>query len=397
MAGLGWTSLFITQNGYYMMCSILKLIILSLVIHGLFFRPVWAQNRPSPPDGPADLYSIVVGVERYTSEGEFDWIPGADQAARMVAEALAARGARRVLLLTGGEGDNDPFVSRQDIRHAIVSLKKTIRADRAKAPKILLYIIGHGMGDPDMELYFSMAGDYSGPLDQNRGLSIIHGTISNIDLFGAMTQFRMHPSMSGWDDLLLPSDAMPDLEHPLESIPRMLEAKRKIDHAEEMGRNGAPKEGNPPVPFVLLFDNCGTEIDQNLVIDGRMILPFMQSSLRELTNEGLAYYAAMPGKMAFMTNAPSPLPAGADAIVPDKKIGPLGRRLLEILRDNPGPLTLSDLQKAFAEPQAYFGRGDGTSQPPFSHGSVLLDDMRNVEVIPPLGREAPGAIEVIRP
>ncbi|WAP68323.1 hypothetical protein [Jiella pelagia] len=355
-------------------------------------HPGLAQNRPPPPTGPVDLYALVVGIGAYSPAGPFDDVFGAEQSANLVAETLAARGARHVMVLASDGQDGGRLIGRSDIREAVFALKRKIRSDRARAPSILFYIFGHGVGDPDVEIFFSVPGSYNGPFDQNSGLTIIQGTITNLDIFGALTQFRIHPSMSGWDELLLPSDAMPNLQNSIESIPRLLETYGKIDRAERMGAEGAPLEGNAPVPFMVLFDNCSNQIDQNLFIDGSIILPFMQSSFRDLLNEGLAFYAAAPGESATTVDAPQPLPPGAAGVYSEGKIGPVARRLLEILRDNVGPLTMSSLVQTFERSTAY-DSGSPPSWAPFSHQQSLRADVREVELIPPFGRNARGTIE----
>lgn len=344
-------------------------------------------NRPPPPGGGVDLYVLVVGSGEYSGSNGLHDLESAEVSAGLVAEALRGIATHVVLLtsrLTEPGRPSGHAVTRGDIRRALVELKARIREDAARAPRILVYMMGHGFGDPDLDVLFFIPGDFQGDLTQVDGLSVIHSTLWNVDLIGAVVTFRTHASMRGWDPLLLPGDAMPDLNAPFESLSRLRDTQALIAQAERLGA-GAPPEGNPPVPYVLLFDNCAFSIEDNPVIDARILLPFMQQSFRELVDEGLAYYATEPGTAVTDVPLPDSLPGDArPSDFENPHMGPLGRRLLEILAERTGHSTLADLQRQIELARPEYGniRFDGRPWAPFSHGGAVVADTRRAELIP---------------
>lgn len=338
----------------------------------------FSQNRPSPVTGPADLYFLSIGVGEYAIDTVNVDLIEAERSAELVANSLLQVGARHGILLTSklGQGAYDHVVTRQDILRAMYDLKRKIRADKAAAPRIVVYMMGHGYGDPVANVMFLAPGDVvvkGSQLTQTQISGLIHRTIWNGDAMSALVNFRMHPTMQHFDSFL-PSQLMVDPTNLFKSAIQALKRNAELDriHQQHLRNDAYAPEGNPPVPFMLLFENCFGSIEQDLIFDAGPIALELEQAWGQVVNEGLVYYAAQPGELALPV-APPPWVRSKGAI------GPLAARLVEtLLHAGPGAL-MSQVADQFE---------NGTPLPtavdwrPYEHTSQLLNDVATVRFLP---------------
>ncbi|MEL7115105.1 MAG: hypothetical protein AAGP08_05855 [Pseudomonadota bacterium] len=302
-----------------------------------------AQNRPSPKIQPDGLYFLSVGIGEYLQGTGDELLDSAENSAERVAEALMDAGADYGIVLRSRiiDGQLRNAVTRDDILNAIFDLKARIRADGAQAPRIVVYAMGHGYGDPQLNMLFLQPGDVNVPpeLRGQMGVSrLVQQTVWNIDLVAAMITFRVHPSMD-YMDRFLPTKIMPDLTNPMSGLSVARFAMEMQTAEEQRRRAGAfPPEGNPPVPYILLLDNCFNSIKRDLVVDAGPVASLIQATLDTTINEGLVYYAAPPGEERNPVPLPDALGGG--------QVGPLGLRLVSALRDLATPATLSEVEQS---------------------------------------------------
>ncbi|MEM9853954.1 MAG: hypothetical protein AAF841_05810 [Pseudomonadota bacterium] len=342
-----------------------------------------AQDRPAPPQGPSELYFLSVGIGEYHPATPGEDLRGAENSARLVAEALVDAGARGGILLTSNldGGETERMVTREDMLTALFDLKRMIRRDGARAPRIVFYAMGHGYGAEDMRGIFLMPGNYAPAprhLTQTGIASLINHALWDVDLLASQVFFRTDESMRHFDDFE-PSEMIPDPDDFLGSMIRIAErqgdllaidAQRRRDGAYAYG-------GNPPVPFIALFDNCGTSIRQDLLIQGGPLIQGLTSLMSdfyaEFTNEGRAIYAAPPGQLALDVRVP-------DRFGGEGRMGPLALRFLDVIAESPKPVTLAGFEAAMRADSDLSGYDAGWA--PFLHPGEIVGDTRDIELLP---------------
>lgn len=343
----------------------------------LLAGPVLAQNRPAPPDGPAELYFLSVGIGEYGLDTANADMPQAEASAELVAQALLAVGARHGIVLRSRASEDQfgQIVGRGDIMQALFDLKRRIRADAPVAPRIVVYMMGHGYGDPAVNVMFLAPGDLvlgSEALRQTEITHLVQTSIWNSDVLSALVNFRTHPSMSHFDDFL-PSQIMPDLNNPMSGLAVARRAAEMAEIDERLRSEGAyAPDGNPPVPYLLMFDNCFGSIEQDLVFDAGWFGRRLERQFSQIMDEGRVYYAAEPGRLA----RPIPAPAG---VVTEWDLGPVAARFLEVLQTAPRAATLADLDDQMRARRAQATLPDWA---PYSHDGDLLADVAGVAFLP---------------
>lgn len=351
----------------------------------LFLTDAMAQGRPAPAKGPPSLYFLSVGIEEYDTQSRVGYLYGAENSANLVADHLMDMGASFGLVLTSRNEDGlqGHAVTRGDVERAVYLLKKKIREENLSAPRILIYMMGHGAGDERSALNFMIPGNTRLRMDEFRQTNIFelpYRTIWNMDILSAAIAFRVHPSMSYLDDFFysqtFPKGGMPWNMEP-EQMKRAQELDREIRERRERGLY--PSEGNPPVPYVVLFDNCYGEIDHDLGIDVPVSFQILMEGLyRNLVDEGLAFYAAAPGTNAQTTYVPERVRSTSQRKW-GSIAGPLGVRLIDAMRDAGPGATLSSFQAHLQNgPMVYEDR----VWVPYEQSGEIVEDTGVVRFLP---------------
>ena len=356
-------------------------ICLAVCMAGLAAGRTAAQSTP-------DLYFLAIGSGAIRDTSGVS-LPEAENSARHVALALQRSGARHGILLTSKGTGN--FVTRDDIYDAIFDLKSKIREDRSEAPRILLYFMGHGVGDPIVSTLYMLPGDIEDQrttLRQSTALSLIHQSVYNFDLIATLVFFRTPEAYRKFDEFI-PSDFMIDPNRPGDSVRTMLMQIRAMLQSGGRLRDRLKSRewtventfgGAPAVPFVLILDNCYQSIEQDTVQQAPIVGRLMSRWLAELSDSGLVYYASRPGELAWPVIVTDDLPHGPLA---GEKVGPLALRLLDTLSvySQGAPLSVFresfegspvQIKSSFAERAA----GAGPSRPapnPFSPQPQAFD------------------------
>ena len=232
---------------------------------------------------------------------------------------------------------------------------------------------------------------------QTMTIKLIKSTVWNLDVVNSLVMFRMHKSMDHFDDVFS-SDMMPDLTS-MEDVFKTIQLNKRLNDIDVRKRKNKeyPAEGNPPVPFVVMYDNCYGDIIQDLVnglgsqgsnpskstnIFGPLLGKMAQgvadqivSDLSELENEGLVLYAAKPGEsVGGFQNPISPTPEK-----PINNIGLLARRFVLALKSHPDQvITLRNLRDIINDHGLDQAPSWGkTTKPPYSISATkpeILDE-----------------------
>jgi hypothetical protein len=370
------------------------------------------SSRPPLPGGAAQVYFLAIGSQDYaftkgrsTAAQAFDPIYAPEHSARRVAEALRQAGARHGIVLTSDAlgRPQQHMVTRQDVVDAIVALKARIRVDRATNPRIVFYYMGHGLGDRASRWIYAVPGNltFDNKANQTFTLRLMKAAMSNLDVIQSWVTFRMHPSMAYLDDFFA-TQAMPDLTSP-EDIARVIRRKKELtDRDEDNRRNHRyPAQGNPPVPFAVLFDNCYGGVAEDLVnLDTTnalfsQMLASMYRDMAGVEEDGLVLYAVRPGDRVGDFLDPE-----ADVSAPRREgtwVGALAFRLLRALRDRDRTVALSYRAWRAAmltDLAPGTGRQPETLPPkPFGLMSTS-DEILNAPAFPPVDGMVAGTLEV---
>ena len=349
-----------------------------ITIHAFFVAsPALPQERPSPAIGPAELYFISVGIETYTPDTNLPHLYGAENSAKLVADALIEAGARKGILLTSKreENERDFAVTRSDIMKAIVDLKAQIRADGATTPRIIFYAMGHGGGDPNIDASFLVPGNQlvtPTNLSQSGVSGLIHTTLWNLDVISSLVYFRSHWSMDYMDDFF-PSSTMPNPNDFGAILRGFQDQQRRQRIIESRRRNDEYLPGgNPPVPYVVLFDNCFGSIKLDLVADAGSFSTLLRNLIGELNDEGLALYAAKPGTNESSINVP-------DWIEGEGIMGPMAARRIDAIDRSKSGQTLVEFRELLLTGDPV---GQNQSWAPYEHASRLQRDTSLIELLP---------------
>lgn len=324
----------------------------------------------------------------------FDPVAAPEHSATRVASALMSAGARYGILLTSDKkgAPGRRWVTRDDLAKALLDLKARMRADGAKSPRVIFYMMGHGLGDRVGRQLIMLPGNLI-PLDSSQSFvfKLQKRGIWYLDVVSSLVNFRTDPRMSYMDDVF-PSRLMPN---PFD-WKDLAEAQRYNQELEARQRAAAASPGfkdltNPPVPFVTLFDNCYGGIVEDLVNEntlggllGRLGSSIIDAQLKQLEDDGLVLYAAKPGVQA--TDYPDP-DQPYDSLFPERspKVGLLAARLLLALRTRQtgSPLTLAQFAARMGEPLPK-ARPDGAENPPQPYSiSPTNADVARTELVPP--------------
>lgn len=348
-----------------------------------------AQNRPSPPTGPAELYFLSVGLGEYAIDTANSDLPEADISARLVAKALIDAGAKYGIVLTSqtNEARFGHVVTRRDITNALYNLKAKIRSDATQTPRIVVYMMGHGYGDPVANILFLAPGDLAidpSKLSQSRVRNLVHNTIWNGDIISALVNFRTHLSMRHFDDFL-PSQLMSDSDNVIQSRLRVFRRSRELYqiHNQRQANGEYAPDGNPPVPYLLLFENCFGTIRQDLTLDPGRFSAILNQTIASIQNEGRVYYSAPPGSLAQPVEPP-PWVNSSTAI------GPLAARLIDTLIHLQPGASFAQVAERIQMGQPIPSLPNWT---PFSHSGQLLEDVAGVQFLPPNSKPT-GTLEV---
>ncbi|EBA07905.1 hypothetical protein SSE37_01590 [Sagittula stellata E-37] len=326
------------------------------------------------------MYFLSIGIGEYV-KGNDDLIElrSAEISAQMVAEELIASGASYGIVLTSrlSEGKSGHVVTREDIINALIDIKKRMRADNAQSPRLLVYIMGHAYGDPQFDILFVQPGDaVVNPRERSQlGVSaLVQKTIWNGDILSAAVNYRTHDSMRYMDDFL-PSQIMPDLTRPLSGLETAMRAQELMQREEQSREQiGFPPEGNPPVPFVILFDNCYATIEQDIVVDAAFFSGIVRGMWDDIVSDGLVFYAAKPGTLT----TDIPIPKFLSPTQEGQSMGRLGALLIKALRENSAP-SFAQLRSAMEE-----GFQPDWEAPwkPYSRSSTISGDVAAVQLLP---------------
>nr|WP_319491388.1 hypothetical protein [uncultured Desulfobacter sp.] len=306
------------------------------------------------------IYFICVGSEAYIASdssvvfnrtGRYAFKPfnnASDAAfsAEEMKQAFVKMGASFGILLRSKK--SGAYVGKEDIKRAIIDLKRRIRNDNPKNPIIIFYYIGHGIGDSVNRYLYLVPGNFcpNGDLNQTNTIRLLKTCTWGQDIIMSFVMFRQPSVMSFWDDVYM-SDLMPDLTS-FEDMARVGRTVARMTMQDELNRATGkyPQGPIPSVPYIVLFDNCYGGIEEDLTRSGsnkelkevftslkRYLGQTMNSSIPQIEDGGLVLYAAEPGKTARAERHPFP-PNGEDEKITQFFIGPIARRFLKIQEDS---------------------------------------------------------------
>ena len=321
----------------------------------LLWNGVAFAQSPDPERGPAELYFLAVGAADYT-DPDFNPPVPSHQSAEVVARALMDAGAKYGILLTSSP-KADGTVTRDSFHAALTRLKKRIRTDRAKAPRVIVYIMTHGAADPASN-YLFMAPDnlvIEEPLvKQDHVFRLARRSIWNFDVLTALMNFRMDERLSHFDNFVY-SSLMSDrlgLAMIAEQGAKLLRFKQDLD--QKAAGYGPKPFNNAPIPFVVLFDNCTNGFEANLVEPNPLLDLFTRQVNSATLDGGRAFYAVPPGEMAAPMELPEALASPGDRVEIRGRsvrpnVGPLAIHLKNVLSmsGNGGAMTVDEFASAF--------------------------------------------------
>lgn len=365
-----------------------------------------AIARPALPAGPTQVYFLAIGSQDYAYADPsypkaFAPVFAPEHGAERVAAALLAAGAVHGILLTsdarGNPGGNR--VSRSDVYAALFDLKARIRRDRAPNPRIVLYYMGHGLGDAATRFAFLVPGNlvFDRDADQTYLFRLLKRTNPDFDLISALMSFRSHPSMAYLDDFV-PTQVMPD---PTSMADVVASARRgmELSSRDEANRDAGlyPPEGNAPVPYVLLIDACYGGILQDLMKVEEVspiateLMRKMSDEMKDVQSDGLVVYATTPGNSV----GDYPDLATAESEEP-RRIGPLAARLLRAMANRPtdSVMRFGTLRDRLMDPVG-LKTDDGTIELPRPHSlGSTLPEILEAPLFGPPGSRVTGDLSI---
>lgn len=358
---------------------------------------LWAQS-PSPVKGPADLYFLAVGISNHVDQDLGD-LPSAKHSAEVVARAMSKAGATYGLLLTSEPGARP--VSKNDVRNALIALKARIRADNAIAPRVLVYVMSHGVADGAGNFVMLFPGNLSveeSPVTQEYAFRLAKRTIWSTDILTSLMTFRRDERLAHLDPDF-ESDQMSDQLGVLglaEYGWNQFKRSQEIDR-QSSGYGSRPFD-NAPIPFVVLLDNCSGGVATNLS-NSNSILQALRTEVYGATLDvGRVFYAVEPGKLAAPLALPIDLTDPGDKVelagaLRSPNVGPLAVHLKNVLqnRDYSRPMSLRQFANSFAS-SGTKNADDELPKSPYTPLSDLgFDPLRNdvadVDFIPVLTGE----------
>lgn len=350
--------------------------------------PAHARS-PAPSQGPSDLYFLTVGGSSYI-DADFPSFDAPKFSAEYVGKLLMNAGARHGIILTDGAGDNKS-ISREDFYSALFELKQRIRMDGSKSPRVIIYVIGHGVADTAANFLFMIPGNLNirnQPISQNNVFRLAKRSIFSVDILTSMMSFRRDERFEHLDDDLV-SDRMSDAD----GFTRLIEQSQlEANYAAHLDRKaasyGSAPFDNAPIPFLVLFDNCNDGFVTDLVASNPLLNLMVQTQNQASLEFGRAIYAIQPGQIARPRLLPSHLASDEykydrNGTLTTPSVGPLAIHLGQALsqRDEEKPLSLAKLEKelinANREPSI-----SKYMNPPYTVNATLRSDVGSVDFIP---------------
>lgn len=117
--------------------------------------------------GDYDIYYLVIGSGLYAEQGYER--PSALFSAKLTAELLKGLPGYRNGLIAPDDLDHPHIVTRDEVREKIYQLKQIIRADKPKNPLIVIYYMGHALGNAEGVVFFTL-GNFK--FSQNLAISV---------------------------------------------------------------------------------------------------------------------------------------------------------------------------------------------------------------------------------
>lgn len=283
-------------------------------------RSVSYQEAPGPAAGGGELYALVIGSGEYAIHPSRGDLEAAERSADLVGELLRNLGSVHTIVLRSDiiGGSLGHAVTREDILFAVRDLKMRIRADSPQSPRIVFYYMGHGLGNSGYQSISILPGNF--PLDyresENPLVTTLREGVWDMDILMSLFLFRLDSTTRASDGAFVSDWLAPLIDGG--DINRLMTAVSEM----------SPARDSEIVPFVLLFDNCGTEVPETFPIEGQAGI--VVSLLRSFPNRGFSLYAAPPGENAF-TVPFEPSPSQLDALSYGHigQVGPLARSLFE--------------------------------------------------------------------
>ena len=372
----------------------------------LAFSPVLAlAQSPSPASGAPDLYFLAVGAANHQD----DDVPGfraARYSTELVARTLHDAGARFGILLTS-DPEGEQWVTREDFFQALLRLQRQIREDGSETPRIVVYIMSHGVADEVARYSFMLPDNLiidEDPIGQEYAFRLAKRAITDIDILAALMSFRLDDRLA-WLDGHLQTDLYSD----------MLGLRGILDHTQRQGAfsqeldrrsstYGSAPFNNAPVPFVVLMDNCTAGFDYRLS-GGNDFFDLLAGQMYAATlNVGRAIYAVPPGQYATTRALPDTLerpddrvagPSGA-GILPS--VGPLAIHLRNVLKSHDGAsaMTLQEFSRRILHSPSLYPTDD-LPEAPFHPDALLRPDVASTWFIPSQPGKHSGIVNRIEP
>lgn len=332
--------------------------------------PAMARS-PSPEMGPPTLYFLAVGMGQSSFMTPFE---DAGKSADVVARSLLEAGAHYGIVLASGS-DRPGRVSRDDVLDALERLKARIRADDPVAPRIVVYVMGHGLADRTAGYEFILPDTLDlaeTGVTQNTVFRLARRSVFSIDLLASLMSFRLDDRMAHLDAKVFSEDRFSDLPFGggflIDMSRRYAREQRYLDQKAQS--YGTAPFANAPIPFLLLIDNCNTGIRETVAPPNPMLNQLAQS-MRDMTlDQGRAFYAVPPGADASPRILPERLTDDDEIIVSNGRaatpvIGPLAIHLRHLVRNTrrAEAMSLEDLAAALASS----GLSESADLPPPPH------------------------------
>lgn len=366
--------------------------------------PLAAQS-PAPLEGPPDLYFLAIGIGNFDESGSVP-LEASASSAEVVARVLVRAGARFGYVLVSRPGE-DGIITREDVRVALVQLKARIRADGALAPRIVVYVMSHGVGDAPGRQTYLLTDDLvieEPEISQRHVFRLARRAVWSVDLLSALMNFRLDPFFEELDSMF-ESDMFSDREGlmgVIEHGQHIAERDRRL--AESRARLGSRSVDNAPVPFLLLLDNCAFGIASDLVGTDSYLNVLTEQYFRATLDVGVAFQAAPFGVGAPVLPLPSSLTDPEDLVegvngdpIPPW-VGPLAVHLKSVLaaRDSSQAMSLEVLANALARSGSDLPES-GLPSNPTQLPSYLRSDVGRVAFLPGVASEPRGTFEYITP
>lgn len=361
-----------------------------------------ALSRSAAPEvGPADLYFLAIGAGNSADE-DLGGLQAASNSARVVANALMEAGARYGVLLSSEPGGTQR-ISRDDVLDALAKLKRKVRRDGARAPRLLVYIVSHGFGEPVSNYLFLLPDDLrvmESPISQDYVFRTAKRSIWSLDLLFSLMTFRAGERYSKFDRFAYSSLFSDKLG--LESFSENLAGQERLSQMlEELDRADRISGDNAAIPFALALDNCNNgfkpdRIESNFIMTGLVALMYGPT-----LHHGRAFFAAKSGDIATTKLLPYRLAREDDYVREEGTarlpvVGPMAIHIVNVLRSRGDgePLSLSE----FTSRLGASGRdgSDGFPPPPFIPQALLRSSVGAAEFIPAKG-SPDGELEVVEP